>query len=166
MTHMLNGSPVKPGGHRQFARWFSLKQIAFELQGFELAHGLMQSPLSHASLFEHSWSDSQPTASGITAVKDNRWKYEPIINKKLSLLLTYFVTAFVSFSSKTWQTCARHGTERKGVVDSTLGIWGTWVNCLTGVFAFLIQAWLSAWTIPICCAFHFRYWNWGGKICF
>ena len=72
MTHLLNGSPVKPGGHRQFARWFSLKQIAFELQGFELAHGLMQSPLSHASLFEHSWSDSQPTASGISAVKDNR----------------------------------------------------------------------------------------------
>ena len=71
MMHLLNGSPVNPGGHRQFARWFSLKHIAFELQGFEVAHGLTQSPLSQASLFEHSWSDSQPTASGITAVKDH-----------------------------------------------------------------------------------------------
>ena len=78
-------------------------------------------------------------------------------NKKKSVklgLLTYFLTTLISFTSVTWYAGARHCPERKCVVYCAICIAGTWGYGQAGVFAFLLQAGLSAGAVPVCCTFN------------
>ena len=55
---------MKPDRQEHCALWFSVLQMASEVQGFLLLHGLIQARLMQACVGGHTESDVQPISTG------------------------------------------------------------------------------------------------------
>ena len=120
-------------------------QMASELHGFLLLHGLTQARLMQACEGGHMESEVQPISTGSPKI----WpfnKTECTIN--VSLLTNKF-TSLISFPSVTWFASAHHDSKRKLIFDCTFSILNTRLDMQTWIQAFAIETSLFARTITI-----------------
>jgi len=90
--------------------------MAVGLQGFSVAHGLMQLLCRHARVEGHSSSPEHPTSTGAALMHKIEFR---ICETGLvtHFWLTYFCTQLISFPSKSFNASAGHCSERKAVVN-------------------------------------------------